>query len=378
MAVRDGRRRYGAATGIPLPLLLAALAALPPGDAVAQAVPRTDTPRAGTFRVTFEPVITTWEHEFTDSTRQRIAASLPTALFVRAERRVTSFGVDFGITNRISVGARFPIVRVSTRESFPVDSAGVFLDTAGVRRLDSLRRDTTFAFDSIRGTPRHQRYFAGDFEVEAKYRIFESHSFALSGALVVRLPTGHLDSPNRLFDLSTGDNQPDIEVRVAQELTLLDRFWLHGSIRLGRQQPGERTRRIGPPSTLLIPRAALATLDWDPGDYVAIYVAPMYRFTRTFGVGFTAGYYTQARDRYTYRSAQDSIDVATRLGAPISASVLDAETALRWTRLGAAITYAAADMEGSLSIEQTVSGSGGRVPVATVFRVVMRTSRWPF
>ena len=357
------------------PLFALTLAAT---SATTQAVPRTDTPRAGTFRLTFEPVITTWEHEFTDSTRQRIAASLPTAVFVRAERRVTSYGVDFGITNRISVGARFPIVRVSTRESFPRDSAKVFLDTAGVRRLDSLRRHATFAFDSIRGTPRHQRYYAGDFEVEAKYRILESHSFALSSALVVRLPTGHTESPNRLFDLSTGDNQTDIEARVTQELTLFNRLWLNGSIRLGRQQPGERSRRIGPPSTLLIPLAASATLDWDPGDYAAIDVAPMYRFTRTFGVGFTAGYYTQGRDRYTFRSMQDSIDVATRLGTPISASVLDAGTAVRVTRLGAVVTYAAADMEGSLSIEQTVSGVGGLVPVATVFRVVMRTSRWPF
>jgi len=58
--------------------------------------------------------------------------------------------------------------------------------------------------------------------------------------------------------------------------------------------------------------------------------------------------------------------------------VLDAGTALRWTRLGVAMTYATADLEGSFSVEQTVSGSGGLVPVATVFRIVMRTSRWPF
>ena len=85
-----------------LPLLLVLI--LVASTAAAQAVPRTDTPRGGTFRVTFEPVITTWEHEFTDSTRRRLGATLPTAVFVRAERRVTSFGLDFGITNRISLG----------------------------------------------------------------------------------------------------------------------------------------------------------------------------------------------------------------------------------------------------------------------------------
>ena len=350
---------------------------LPPGVR-AQAVPRTDTPRAGTLRVTFEPVITTWEREFTDSGRQQIGASLPTTVLVRKEQRITPLGLDFGITNRVSIGARFPIVRVATRESYPMDSAGNPLDTAGVRALRDLLTDTTYAFDTIGSTPRHLRYFGGDFEVEAKYRMIESDNFALSGALIVRLPTGHQDSPNDLFDISTGNHQTDLELRIAQELTLFNRLWLNGSVRLVRQRPGERERRVGPQDSLLLPHAALARLNWDPGDYAAFDVAPMYRFAKTFAVGFTVGYYTQARDRYTYRSAQDSIDVATGLGAPVSASVLDAGTALRWTRLGAAVTYAAPGLEGSVSIEQTVSGAGGLVPVATVFRVVMRTSRWPF
>lgn len=356
---------------------------LVPPAAGAQAVPRTDTPRAGTFRVTFEPVITTWEREFTVSGQQRIGVSLPTTVLVRNERRVTPLGLDFGITNRISIGARFPLVRVHSRQSYPLDSTNVdTLDVAGARALDSLLlRDTTYAFapiPPIQSTPRHLHYFAGDFELEAKYRMVESHSFALSGALIVRLPTGHQDSPNWLFDMSTGDHQTDVELRIAQELTLFNRLWLNGSVRLGRQRPGERERRVGPQDSLLLPHASLARLNWDPGDYAAIDVAPMYRFARTFAVGFTVGYYTQQRDRYTYRSAQDSIDVATHLGSPVSASVLDAGTAWRWTRLGAVMTYAAPGLEGSVSIEQTVTGVGGWVPVATVYRVVMRTSRWPF
>ena len=124
--------------------------------------------------------------------------------------------------------------------------------------------------------------------------------------------------------------------------------------------------------------ATLARLNWDPGDYAAFDIAPMYRFSRTFAVGFTAGYYKQGSDRYTFRSTQDSIDVATNNGAPLSASLLDAGTAWRWTRLGVAVTYFAPGVEGSFSVEKTVSGAGALVPVATVFRVVMRTSRWPF
>ena len=292
----------------------------------AQAVPRTDTPRAGTLRVTFEPVITTWEREFTATGKQPIGVSLPTTVLVRKELRSTPLGLDFGITNRISIGGRFQAVRQFARESFPLDSTGEKpADSAGVAALKALLKDTTYALDSIGSTPRHLHYFAGDFELEAKYRMLESHSFSLSGALIVRLPTGHQDSPNDMFDISTGNHQTDLELRVAEELTLFNRLWVNGAMRLGRQRPGERERRIGPQDSLLLPHATLARLDWDPGDYAAFDVAPMYRFTRAFAVGFTFGYYTQQRDRDTYRSAQDSIDVTAHMGGvPLSASVLDA------------------------------------------------------
>ncbi|HXM39245.1 MAG TPA: hypothetical protein VN908_11380 [Gemmatimonadales bacterium] len=351
-------------------VLLLLILGLAPGVSRAQAVLRTDTPRAGTLRVTFEPVITTWEREFTDSGRRRIGASLPAPVFVRAERRVTPLIAEFGISNRIAVGLRLPIVRVRVQAQHDTSAAG--------RSLDSLLRDSTYDFAPIRNTPRNLRYFTGDVELQAKYRLFVAPTYATSVAFVLRLPTGHQDSPHDLFDIPTGDHQTDLEAQVAQELIVGNRLWLNVLVRAARQQPGTRDRRVGPQSTLLIPRGATARLDWRPGDYAAIDVAPLYRFSRYFGAGFTAGYWSRKRDHYSYRSAQDSSDVATRLGAPVPASVLDAGTSERWLRLGGAVTYVGPNWEGGFSIEQTVSGAGGRVPAATVFRIVLRTSRWPF
>ncbi len=398
--MRSNGRHTAATGGSPLPLFLA-LSVLAPAVGQGQAVPRTDTPRAGTFRVTFEPVITTWEREFTTGGHEQpIGASLfsethPafsctrvtgflvcrynfTPLFVRAERRVTPLALEFGVTNRIAVGVTGPLVRVNVHAGFQLDSTGNLGAPGAAQRLDSVLADTTYAFGPIANTTRRLRFFAGDVELQAKYRLLETRAYALSGAIVVRVPTGHQDSPNDLFDLSTGDHQTDIEIQVAQELTLFERLWLNGMVRLTRQQPGTRARRVGPQSTLLLPHASLATLAWDPGDYAAVDVAPMLRLAKHFGVGVTAGYWTQQRDHYRYRSPQDSIDVATRLGAPVSASVLDAGTSVRRTRLGVAMTYLGSDVEGSLSFEQTASATGGLVPVATVFRIVMRTSRLPF
>jgi hypothetical protein len=98
----------------------------------------------------------------------------------------------------------------------------------------------------------------------------------------------------------------------------------------------------------------------------------MYRFSRSFAAGMTAAYYTQGRDRYAFLSPQDSVTLATPMGGPVGLTVLEPGTAIRQTRLGLAVTYSGPRLEGGFSLERTVSGAGGPVPVATVFRIVMR------
>jgi hypothetical protein len=375
-----------------LPLLLAVLSLVIARDIPGQAVPRMDTPRGGTLRVTFEPIITTWEHEFTGEGKHRIGASLfsegPSVfrcvriplsdttshlacrysdpVFVRTERRETALIAEFGLTNRLAVSARLALVRTNVQARH--DSTA----------LDSLLAHSTYAFAPIENTRRHLRYFPGDFEVGAKHRLFVAANAATTVGFVARLPTGHQDSPHDLFDVATGDHQTDLEIQATQELIVARRLWFNAAVRAGTQLVGARERRVGPHTRLLIPYAATARLNWRPGNYAAIDVAPMYRFHPNFGFGVSAGYWTKQRDRYSYRSPQDSIDVATRLGSPVAAGVLDAGTSQRWLRLGVVMTYAVPEVEGSFSLERTVTGSGGRVPAATVFRVVMRTSRWPF
>ncbi|MGH7539076.1 MAG: hypothetical protein ACREMF_10590 [Gemmatimonadales bacterium] len=498
---------------------LLCVAVLPPARPAAQAVERTDAPRRGALRVSFDPRVMVWEEVFTPGGRQALGAAFPVdsivewrpsvarlqqdmraatglagyvaslgreLLSVRAERRVMPIGFEYGITNRLSVGLMVPIVRVSVREGFqerpPGSNLGLLSDTTRYRtffaNLDAallalsdsiaagaygcpagpdcprartllaqgqalrlslgravfgtpdsaalflplaaseagrslaaivlgLQRalvDTfdipTFARDTFllpaapvpgsaaagflntrlaglglapfRDTPRRLRFFPGDVEVAAKYRLLVLPNFAAAATLVVRLPTGHQDSPNDPFDLATGDHQADVEGRLIQELILWNRLWLNLSLRAARQLAGERERRVGPVDQLFLPATTLARLRWDPGDYVAVDVAPLYRFSRTFGVGITAGYYAQTRDRYGFFSAQDSTALATRVGGPVSASVLDAGTALRWVRLGLAVTSTGRTLEGGFSVDRTVSGAGGPVPAATVFRIVLR------
>ncbi|HXL07133.1 MAG TPA: hypothetical protein VN964_09450 [Gemmatimonadales bacterium] len=218
------------------------------------------------------------------------------------------------------------------------------------------------------------RYGFGDVELGAKYRLLGGAHYAAALKALVRLPTGARDSADELLAQSIGDHQIDLEGQLTQEL-MAGPLWLNLAVRAAVQRPGTRVRRVAPPDAFLVPAAATASLRWDPGDYVAVDVAPLVRLAPEFAVGFTAGYWTKQRDRYAFQSPQDSVALATRLGAPIAASVLDEGTSQRRLRLGFAMTYHGATVEGGFSIEQTVSGVGGFVPAATVYRLVLRTSR---
>jgi hypothetical protein len=221
-------------------------------------------------------------------------------------------------------------------------------------------------------TPREERFWLGDVELAARYRIRDRGPWAATVGLVWRLPTGHQDSPNDPLDLAAGDGQTDIEAQLVQELTLWHRLWLNLSLRAGAQLAGERARRVAPPASFLVRRQLATTLAWDPGDYLAVDFAPLVRFHPRFAAGATAGWFTKGADRYTYRDAADSAAVASAVGAPVSAALLDAGTAVRSTRLGVAATYHGPVVETGFTAERTISGSGGRVPASWAYRLVMR------
>jgi hypothetical protein len=231
-----------------------------------------------------------------------------------------------------------------------------------------------FGYNRLRNT---WRYGLGDVALQAKYRI-GGGNYAAAIAGLVRLPTGARDSTLELLDIPIADHQTAFEVTVTQELTVAKRLWLNLAIRAGTATGSTRARRVAPPDAFLVPYQATTVLNWDVGDYLAIDFAPLYHFTSTFAVGFTAGYQTKRADHYSYQSAQDSLDLADRLGAAIPASVLDQGTAQHSLRLGLAVTYAGPTMEGRFSVEQTVSGGGGPVPAATVFGIVLRVGRQLF
>ena len=147
------------------PILLCLLAVEAP--LAAQAVERTDTPKGGAVRITFDPVITTWDHVYTGAGLMPLGyplsgdtvggahipqiarmeqdartasgvmgfvASLGQGLLsARQERRVTPITVEVGLSDRLSFSVTVPIVRVETRTSFQLSPAGTSLGAYPLR-----------------------------------------------------------------------------------------------------------------------------------------------------------------------------------------------------------------------------------------------------
>jgi hypothetical protein len=284
-------------------------------------------------------------------------------------------GITATLTTIESDMAKFSVAFTGTLQlpSAPVDYGGM---VSAVCPACSLQPDSLgFGYH---GFPFRNsfRYNLGDAELGAKYRFVAGARYAAAALALVRLPTGAKDSADDWLRPSIGDHLWGFEGQIQQEV-MVGPLWLNVAVRGGIQLAGTRVVRAAAWDALFVPVAATTALRWQPGRYVGVDVAPLIRLAPEFAAGVTAAYWTKARDHYSFASPQDSVALATRLGVPTPASIVNAGTSERALRLGFALTYAGPRVEGGFSIEQTVTGAGV-VPAATLFRIVMRVSRQLF
>ncbi|HET7791047.1 MAG TPA: hypothetical protein VFK78_09640 [Gemmatimonadales bacterium] len=164
-------------------VLAAGLAAHP---LAAQAVERTDTPRRGLLRLTFDPSVVAWDEVFGPSGRVSLGAPLSgdsvgparipalaqlqqdirtagrvpgfvaalgkSLLAVRNEQRILPVNLQLGLSDRLALGVLVPFVRVRTRAHLAIDSTsgslGLNPRRAGVAGADSAYTDFFTRYDA--------------------------------------------------------------------------------------------------------------------------------------------------------------------------------------------------------------------------------------
>jgi len=216
----------------------------------------------------------------------------------------------------------------------------------------------------------------GDVTAHATYQFAEGRRYRGQLLVTVRFPTGTPPSASNFFDLGTGTHEYGLEGALASDFLLSPAFLVHAVARAGASSSDQIPMRVTPPELPIAPLTSVAEIKRQPAPYLAVDLDPTWMLDDAFSVRLAYGFFTQGTMKHSYVNSADEL----RVGLP--ASVLDEGTAMRWMRLGTEVTfvttnrYAAglASLPYSVSVgyDNTIWGSGGRVPKSSDFYINLR------
>lgn len=242
------------------------------------------------------------------------------------------------------------------------------LDSTGLRNVS-----LGLGGDSLTGIVRTR---LGNVELGGWYQLAMGPRWRSQVGATLRLPTATDDSPHYFVDLGTGYETMGWQVAMRNDFVLRSDFWVHVGARASGWSSYDLVRRVAPPSMLLVPIADTATVSRSPGLTTVLDVVPNWQLDDAFRLGMGLHWIRTGAMKHEYVNSGD----AARIGR--SASVLDEETEQNALRLGAGITFSTLSRyaAGRASLPYTVtasyyrtfSGSGGNVPAASGFSLLIR------
>ena len=176
----------------------------------------------------------------------------------------------------------------------------------------------------------------------------------LGVAGTLRLGTGSpQDTLREFLDMEVAEGQMDIEARAFGGVDWARRVGLTFDVRYGIASPVYVRRRVGPPDMGFAPRPPLATVQWQPGNYLQYAIVPQLLLTPELAVGFVYRSFSRGADSFSGEAA----DVAA----------LSLETDAEVTSMGVDVRYSSFLGGGFPAVvrfgwEAARNGSGGRTP----------------
>jgi hypothetical protein len=217
----------------------------------------------------------------------------------------------------------------------------------------------------------------GDVQVGATYAFAERAGWRGLVSATVRLPTGTVDTDRNFIDVGTGQHQLGLELGTRNDIAIGTGFRLVAAARVGATRADELWRRVSPPWLPIAPLSSRALVRRATGAYAGVDLTPTWRVDDAFSLAVRYAFFNQAATHYTYADAADE----ARLGLP--ASALDQETAARWMRIGAAVTFSTlerfaagrAGLPYSLTVgyQNTFWGRGGLTPQTSLVYLTLAT-----
>ncbi|MGH7560030.1 MAG: hypothetical protein ACRENB_03315 [Gemmatimonadales bacterium] len=222
----------------------------------------------------------------------------------------------------------------------------------------------------------------GDIELGAAFRwldVAPPAGLAVRSTLLgtVRLPTGYLDRPDRLFDLGVGERQLDIEGAIVADLQA-GRVGARLTGRYVQQLAGTVERRVTSPDQPIVGGELLRSLERDPGEVFEAQVEPFLRIAPTLSVTGGARWWSKGEDRWTYAPGVTPVE-----GADLR--VLGQDSKERALALALGVSYVHSGrrrdgttgrpMDAALRYEWVAASSAGIVPARRAVSLVLRFYR---
>ena len=160
----------------------------------------------------------------------------------------------------------------------------------------------------------------GDILLGGKYRIYGENDLAFAFTGGVQLPTGKVDDPDNITDISFGDGQTDLVFRLHADYTGIDRIYLNTTVSYNLQLPDREVKRIPVDvNQPLISSDNKENVKRDLGDIIDIEVTGSYAFNKQWSGGlvynFTKGFKDKVRGskEFIYSSLEDETDSTSHM-----------------------------------------------------------------
>lgn len=219
----------------------------------------------------------------------------------------------------------------------------------------------------IRGTS------LGDAEFMMRVGLIQSRAVRLVIKGGVRLPTSKLDLADNFLDLGTGDAQTD--VIGGMELALQPGA---AGIALGGQYVLQLSdtpvRRIGPPSSPLLPAFTQTIVTRDLGDIIQAFAYPTLRLSSTFSAYASVTYFRKEADVYSSPADPEATDLfpVTSLADESTMEALSVGGGVSYRTTSEFVPGGRMPIEAGVSYQAAFYGRGGLTPKTNEVRMHLR------
>lgn len=335
-----------------------------------------------------------------------------TSFDARATSVVLPLALEYGATNKLSLGVMVPVIHNRVKVDFSLSGGNVGLNPvrgqAAFGPLAALpavpvffsgmdvgallgRGPSGIIFPQVRPASTADAHFAlqdpafgfsarplktfdetnlGDIEIGAKYLFYRSKIARMAFTAGVRLPTGEVDDPDNFVDIGFGDGQTDIEFRYHLDYFPSKRFWFNFTSRYNIQLPDEEVKRV--PKAVDAPLAPLANkikVDRDLGDSIDLELSSKFLLNKLWTAELQFNSFFKGAD-----------DIEGDRPLPFS-SLID-ESRAEFQRAGAGLKFSTIPLvlekkmrypiDLKLFYFNTFAGSGGRVPKSQIVNLELK------